>query len=152
MTERAEVPRVGVGCVVVRDGRLLLVRRRGAHGTGTWSTPGGHLDFGETPEACAARETKEETGVGLSNLRFLAITNDVFEDTGRHYVTIWMRGDPDRNEAVIRDAEEIADLGWFESDALPQPLFLCLDNLLSDRCLPSRPPGMPSILAQLPRS
>ena len=38
-------PRVGVGCIVRRGSQLLLVRRRGAHGSGTWSTPGGNLDY-----------------------------------------------------------------------------------------------------------
>lgn len=108
-----------------------------------WSTPGGHLDFGESPADCAARETLEETGIGVTNLRFVAITNDVLEDSDKHYVTIWMRGDPDRMDPLIGDAEEIADVGWFRADALPQPLFVYFENLLSHRCLPSPPLNFP---------
>ena len=53
----APVPRVGVAVIVVRDGRVLVGRRRSAsHGDGMWQFPGGHLEFGETVEACAARE------------------------------------------------------------------------------------------------
>lgn len=118
---------------------MLLVRSH----RGRWSTPGGHLDWGETPAACAARETMEETGVGVYNLEFVAITNDVFADTGRHYVTIWMRGDPDGAEAVIADADEIAEVGWFDPAALPAPLFLFFENLLARNCLPPAPSNMP---------
>ena len=71
-----KIPFVGIGCIVVRHRQLLLVRNH----RGFWSTPGGHLDFGETPEACAARETREETGISVSNIEFVAITNDVLAD------------------------------------------------------------------------
>ena len=112
------------------------MRRAGRHEPGSWSTPGGHLDFAETPAACAVRETEEETGVRVSNLEFLAVTNDVFTATGKHYITIWMRGEPDQTEPTIRDSAEVAEVGWYDLDALPEPLFLSLDNLLSGRCLP----------------
>jgi predicted NUDIX family NTP pyrophosphohydrolase len=58
-TQRAaelERQRVGVGVMVVRNGEVLFGRRRGAHGAGTWSLPGGHLEAGESVEACALRE------------------------------------------------------------------------------------------------
>lgn len=52
-------PRIGVGSIVSRGDEILLVRRASVHGWGTWSTPGGHLDHGETLEACAAREMSD---------------------------------------------------------------------------------------------
>jgi ADP-ribose pyrophosphatase YjhB (NUDIX family) len=71
-------PRVGVGTLVHdADGRILLLRRRGAHEGGTWSTPGGHLDPGEDIAACASREAHEETGAIVDGVRFHAVTNDV---------------------------------------------------------------------------
>lgn len=146
MTESPEVPRVGVGCLVMREGRVLLVRSH----RGRWSTPGGHLDLGETPAVCAARETMEEAGIVVSNLEFVAITNDVFADTGKHYVTIWMRGDPDGEEAVIGDADEIAEVGWFDPAALPAPLFLFFENLLARNCLPPAPSNMPFVPKSAP--
>ncbi len=139
MTKWPKVPYVGVGCVVVREGRLLLVRRQGEHGAGSWSTPGGHLDFGETPEDCAARETLEETGISVSNVAFVAITNDIFPDDEKHYVTVWMAAKADAGEAAIHDASEIAQVGWFAPTDLPEPLFLSLKNLLAGRCHPSPP-------------
>ena len=127
-----KIPFVGVGCIVIRDGQLLLVRNQ----RGLWSTPGGHLDFGESPEICAARETREETGVSVSNMQFVAITNDVLADVGKHYVTIWMRGDADGDSTQIGDTAEIKELGWFSPDELPTPLQLYFQNLLEGRCWP----------------
>ena len=62
------VVQVGVGVLVLRDGRVLLGLRRGAHGAGTWALPGGHLEFNETVAACATRETLEETGLQLRSV------------------------------------------------------------------------------------
>ncbi len=58
--------------------------------TGTYALPGGHLDFGESFEQCAAREVKEETGLNVQDVRFLTATNTVFGDAGKHYVTIFL--------------------------------------------------------------
>jgi 8-oxo-dGTP diphosphatase len=129
-------PRVGVGMIIKRGDEVLLVRRTGAHGADTWSTPGGHLDHGEQPEQCAVRETMEETGVEVRDVRFRGITNDVFP-SGRHYVTIWMEGEYLRGEPTVKALDEVSSVGWFRWDDLPRPLFLPLDNLLAGRCYPA---------------
>ena len=134
-----KIPYVGVGCIVMRAGQLLLVRNQ----RGFWSTPGGHLDFGESPDVCAARETLEETGVAVSNVEFVAITNDVLADVGKHYLTVWMRGDADGVATQIGDTEEINELGWFYPDQLPEPLHLYFQNLLAGRCWPRSPSNLP---------
>ncbi len=41
-------PKVGLGVLIFKDGKVLLGKRKGAHGEGTWCPPGGHLEFGET--------------------------------------------------------------------------------------------------------
>jgi 8-oxo-dGTP diphosphatase len=143
MAESRNAPRVGVACIVLRAGRILLIRRQRSHGAGSWSTPGGHLDFGETPEACAIRETEEETGVRVARAEFVAITNDLFLDDDKHYITLWMHAAGGDGEAALRDSGEVAEVGWFDLAALPSPLFLSLENLLAGRCLPPEPPNMP---------
>ena len=135
---RLKIPFVGVGCIVERDGLFLLARNHG----GGWGPPGGHLDFGESPEACAARETREETGVRVENVEFVAITNDLLTDVGKHYVTIWMRADPIDQSAVVNDPAEIAEVGWFPPEAWPRPLAVYFENLLARRCLPPRPANL----------
>ena len=137
---RPKVPLVGVGCIVVRaDGHLLLVRNQ----RGFWSTPGGHLDFGESPAECAARETLEETGVQVSDIEFVAITNDVLPQLGRHYITIWMRATAPKLAPVIHDLVEIEAAGWFAPSALPEPRHLYFENLLAGRSLPPNPTNFP---------
>jgi 8-oxo-dGTP diphosphatase len=130
-------PKVGIGIIITKDDQVLLMKRKGPHGTGTWSTPGGHLDFGETPEGCAAREAKEEVGLDVVDIRFRAVTNDLFEATGKHYITIWMEG-KSIGEPVIAAEEEVAEIGWFAWDSLPQPLFLTLENLLKANSYPPK--------------
>jgi 8-oxo-dGTP diphosphatase len=134
-----ENPRVGVGVIVTQDERVLLIKRQGAHGQGTWSTPGGHLEYGESPEACAARETMEETGVAITNLHALGFTNDVFEESGLHYITLWMAGEYASGEAAVAAPDEASEVAWVAWGALPEPLFLPLWNLIQGK---SYPPGI----------
>ena len=123
--------KVGVAVLIERDGRLLLIRRTGSHGAGTWATPGGHLDYGETPERCGARETREETGLEVADLIFVAITNDLFAAEQKHYITIWMRARRIVGEPSIASPREMTEIGWFAWDALPKPLFLPLAQLVA---------------------
>ena len=124
-------PKVGVGIIITKDNHVLLMKRKGVHGTGAWSTPGGHLDFGESPEQCAAREAKEEVGLDVVDIRFRAVTNDVFDSTGRHYITIWMEAETWVGEPVLNAPYESDTIQWFSWHALPQPLFIPLQHLIS---------------------
>lgn len=128
-----EGPRVGVGVVVRRGSEVLLLRRKGAHGDGTWSTPGGHLEAGEAPEECAAREVREETGVEIQGVRFLGITNDVFEPEGRHYITLWMEAEYRAGTASVLAEHEMSETRWWSADSLPTNLFLSLRHLVDGR-------------------
>ncbi|KAJ5527704.1 hypothetical protein N7513_011863 [Penicillium frequentans] len=80
-------PQVGVGVLVFnKEGQVVLGRRKNSHGAGTWAFPGGHLEFGESFEDCAAREVLEETGLEVSDIHFLTTTNDVMVEDGKHYI------------------------------------------------------------------
>jgi 8-oxo-dGTP diphosphatase len=124
-------PSVGVG-VVVRLGRqILLVRRHGAHGAGTWSPPGGNLDFGESPADCAAREVEEETGVRIASPTFAGVTNDVFREENRHYVTLRFEADHESGTARPAAQDELTAVAWFRDTALPDPLFAPFQRYLA---------------------
>jgi 8-oxo-dGTP diphosphatase len=136
VSDNLQSVRVGVAVLITRGGQLLMIRRQGAHGAGSWATPGGHLDFGERPDQGAIREAREETGIDATDLAFVALTNDRFEVEQKHYITIWFRVRQFTGEPVIASPREISELGWFDWDALPQPLFLPLASLVSGDSYP----------------
>jgi 8-oxo-dGTP diphosphatase len=124
-------PAVGVAVVVIQEGKILLGRRKSSHGTGSWSCPGGHLEFSETIVDCAKREVFEETGIRIGNIRYGPFTNDVFVAEGKHYVTLFVVADYADGTVQVREPEKDDCWGWYRWDHLPQPLFLPLQNLLA---------------------
>lgn len=122
--------RVGVGVIVRRaDGRVLLGERIGAHGAHTWALPGGHLEFGEAPEACALREVREETGLEVEIVGRGPYTSDLIE--GRHYVTLFVLARCSGSEARVMEPAKCLRWEWFEGSGLPAPLFAPLASLLA---------------------
>ncbi len=125
--------RVGVGIFVFKDGKFLMGQRRNAHGDGSWSVPGGHLEFGESFEDTARREVKEETNILIKNVRFGAVTNDYFKDDGKHYITIWMLSEYDSGDVEITEPDKFIKMEWYDFDTLPAPLFLPWQQLLTSQ-------------------
>jgi 8-oxo-dGTP diphosphatase len=120
--------KIGVGVIVVRGCEILFGLRRGAHGAGTWSLPGGHLDDGETAAACALRELYAELGLEAANPRVVAETEDVFPE-GLRYRSLFVRVDWASGERQLREPEACTRWDWFAWDDPPQPLFLSVANL-----------------------
>lgn len=127
---------VGVGVIIVRAGLVLLGQRMGSHGAGTWALPGGHLEFGESVEDCAAREVLEETGLQLRTIRTAPYTNDVFVSEGKHYVTLFVIAPDTVGDAVVCEPDKCAGWQWFRWDALPAPLFQPLATLHASGFVP----------------
>lgn len=121
--------RVGVAVFVFKDGKVLMQQRQGSHGAGTWSTPGGHLEFGESFEDTAIREVKEETNLNITNIRFGAVTNDIFTKENKHYVTIWMLSDWQSGELKNMEPNKCTEQRWCTFEDLPEPLFLAWNQL-----------------------
>lgn len=122
--------RIGVGVFVFKDGKFLMGKRMGAHGEGSWSVPGGHLEYGESFADTAKREVQEETGLTIQNIRIGAVTNDYFQKEDKHYVTIWMLSDHESGTATILEPNKYIDQEWFDFDTLPSPLFFPWEQLL----------------------
>lgn len=133
---QAGVVLVGVGVIIVRDGRVLLGQRAGSHGAGTWALPGGHLDFGETVFQCAQREVREETGLVLHDLAAAPYTSDVFAAEGRHYVTLFVSAQATGAPAILEPTKCLA-WRWFRWHALPNPLFPPLQTLYASGFVPA---------------
>lgn len=114
------IVRVGVGVVVVRDNKVLLGLRTGSHGAGTWSCPGGHVEFGETIAECSIRETLEETGAELHLLQEHFDWNQkVWENEKKHYITIYSLGTLAKGfEPVILEPNKCQEWRWFDENEL----------------------------------
>ena len=111
---------VGVGAVVVRDGRALIVKRAHEPRKGEWSLPGGLLDLGESLLDAARREVKEETGLDVEVGPIIETFDRVHrDDDGRiryHFVIVDFVCWSDDGEAVAgSDAEAVA---WVTADEL----------------------------------
>ena len=126
------MPRVGLGVLIFnKQDEILLGKRKNSHGSASWGPPGGHLEFGESFEECAIRETKEETALNIISPTFLAITNDFFEYDQKHYVSIFMKADmPENQEIQNLEPHKIEKWCWFNLSFLPKGLFLPLENLI----------------------
>ena len=115
-----------MGVLVFRDGGVLLGLRRGAHGAGDWSPPGGHLEFGEEPAECVQREAFEEAGIQLGPCRLIGVTNDVFGAEGRHYVTLFYTAELVSGTPTVREPDKCDAWHWWPWHQLPANLFLPL--------------------------
>jgi 8-oxo-dGTP diphosphatase len=118
--EYPERPLVGVGGVVIADGRALLIRRGGPPLQGEWSIPGGLLDLGETLEQGVRRELAEETGLEVRVLDLIEVFERVFpDDDGRtkyHFVILDYLCEAVSGEA--RAASDVTDVAWAREDEL----------------------------------
>lgn len=124
-------PKVGVGVLIFQEQSLLLGKRQKDHGAYSWGPPGGHLEFGESFEACALREAEEETGLLLSSAQFAAVSNDIFIEDNKHYVSIFLKASYPQGQLIQnREPEKTASWEWFDLNKLPDRLFLPLQNLL----------------------
>jgi ADP-ribose pyrophosphatase YjhB (NUDIX family)/3-methyladenine DNA glycosylase AlkD len=132
-SQPSDRPLIGVAVVVIRQDRVLLGRRKNAHGHGCWQFPGGHLEYGESIEACARRELMEETGMVLLRSHNGPFTNDRFEDENKHYVTLYVVADETAGEAAVKEPHKCERWDWFRWSQLPEPRFLPIVNLINDR-------------------
>lgn len=123
-------PKVGVGVLIYKDDKVLLGLRKNSHGSGTWHPPGGHLEFGESVEETAIRETLEETGLNIKTLKRGPWTNDIFMEENKHYITVYMVATEFEGQPEVKEPEKCECWQWFDKDNLPSPLFLPLQNFL----------------------
>ena len=132
-----DYPGVGIGVYVRKDGKVLMGLRKGRYAPGDWCAPGGKMEMNESPEECARRETREEAGIEIENLRFITITNDI-HPVGTHYVTISYVADWKSGEVRVMEPDKCAEWEWFSWDELPEPLFLSTRNFVKTGYNPMR--------------
>ena len=113
--------------ILLPGDRVVLVRRK--HPPPGWALPGGFVDVGETLEAAAVREAREETGLDVSLTDLLYVYSDPRRDPRRHTLSAVFLGRADGVPAGADDAEEARAFRW---DALPAPLAFDHAEILGD--------------------
>ncbi len=117
------LPRVGVGAIVIHEGKILLIKRGVAPGKGLWAIPGGTLQLGETLRDCAAREILEETGVTIAVGDCVYVFDLIERDeTGKikfhfvvvDFVALYVSGDP-------KGADDADEARWFDPEEVDGP-------------------------------
>jgi 8-oxo-dGTP diphosphatase len=122
MIDPYSIPRVGIGVMIFKDGKILLGKRKGAHGEGEYAFPGGHLELNETFADCAKREVEEECGMEIANIRFQFLVNS-FHYLPRHFVHVGVIADWASGEPQLLEPERCETWGWYAPEDTPRPLF-----------------------------
>jgi len=107
-------PVVGVGAVIIKEGKIVLIKRGNEPSKGKWSIPGGHVELGENLKEAVIRETKEETCLDVDNPILLDVVENVdWDELGKikyHYVIVdylvHVKG------GNIEAASDAAELRW----------------------------------------
>ncbi len=128
--EQETKPRVGVGIMIFKDGKILLGKRKSSHGAGEYAFPGGHLEYMESYKQCALREIAEECGIEVENIRFQYVAN-IKQYAPRHYVHIGLLADWKSGEPKVLEPEKLESWGWYGLDNLPQPLFATINKSIA---------------------
>jgi 8-oxo-dGTP diphosphatase len=103
-------------------------RRKGT-GEGSWGLPGGKQEFGESFRAAANREVLEETGIRLSNLEFVNVTNDPRPEREEHFIHLNFRA-VTSIEPRLTEPDKFYEWQWFDLFELPEPIFFGHEKLM----------------------
>jgi len=119
--EFPEFPLVGVGAIIIKDDRVVLVKRAHPPIQGQWSIPGGVLEVGELVRQAAIREAREETGLIVEPGELLGVYDRILRDGEHrvqyHYVLVDFLCRPVGGE--LRADSDAAEVRWFARDELP---------------------------------
>lgn len=124
---------VGVGVIITNSQGLILIGKRSTKHAPYWSIFGGHLDAGESFEACAIREIKEEVGIDITAPRVFGISNNIntYHQEGKHTVSICLQAQYNGDvEPQIIEQDKCESLMWVNVNELPEPHFEASRNAI----------------------
>ncbi|MBN8646595.1 MAG: NUDIX domain-containing protein [Caulobacterales bacterium] len=114
-------PRIGVGAAIIKDDKILLIRRKNAPEADHWALPGGKVDLFETCETAVTRETKEEIDVEIQNPFLLTLMDMWDEEKTHHWIAPIYLVTEFIGEPSIQEPHKHSGLGWFSIHDLPNP-------------------------------
>jgi 8-oxo-dGTP diphosphatase len=109
---------IAADALIVKEGRILLVKRDTEPFKGFWALPGGRLEGDETLEECCIREAKEESGLEVEIVRLLGIYSDPARDPRKIIAVAYLCRPKGGKE--FPQLGEISEVKWFSLDALPK--------------------------------
>lgn len=112
-TGRFKNVKTTVGCILIKDNKVLLEKRSVRVEKDKWALPGGHVEIGETAEEAIRREIKEETNLEIDNLKFLTYQDEFMPRLKIHSVVLFFKGIP-IGEVKLND--ESSEFGWFTKE------------------------------------
>lgn len=115
-------PKVGVGVMILKEGKVLLGKRKGSHGEGEYAFPGGHLEYMESFSNCAKRETKEECGIDIKDIKFQFLAN-IVKYAPKHYIHIGLIAEWESGQPEVLEPEKCEGWLWYNINNLPEPIF-----------------------------
>ncbi len=121
--------KISVMVMILKEGKILLGKRKGSHGEGQFASPGGHLEYMESFSDCALREIKEECGIEVHNIKFLFVAN-IKEYTPKHYCRIGLIAEWKNGEPKLLEPDKCDSWDWYGLDNLPSPLFSSVQQAL----------------------
>ena len=125
--EKYRTPFLTVDVIIGLDDHIVLIRRKNPpYG---WALPGGFVDYGETLEAAAVREAKEETSLDITFLSLLGVYSDPKRDPRQHNISAVFVA---RAEGRPRPADDAAGLGLYRRETLPEDLAFDHGKILGD--------------------
>ena len=107
---------------MVRDGKILLMRRLRAPEAGCWGIAGGKVDLYETAAAAARREIAEELGVEIATDQLLCLVDQIDRETGEHWLSPVYLAEAFEGEPRVLEPHKHEGLAWFDLNAPPEPL------------------------------
>ena len=120
-------PPIAADVIIEIDGRIVLIERKNyPHG---WAIPGGFVDVGETVEAAAMREMREETGLEVEITDLLGVYSRPDRDPRGHTVSLVYVG---RAQGAPRAGDDAKAAALFSLDAVPAPLAFDHADILAD--------------------
>jgi len=125
MPENEQLPKVGLGVIIVdNNGHILIGKRKGVLSP-YYSIPGGHLEIGETFEEGAIREIKEETNLEIQDPEVVVVTNNLrtYKESGAHYVSIVLLAQNFSGELKNMEPHKCEEYLWCDPAELPTPHF-----------------------------
>jgi 8-oxo-dGTP diphosphatase len=122
MSDLSKDTQLCVGVMIWKDDKILLGKRCGKHAPGEYSFPGGRIEYMESFENAIKRETKEEAGVKIKNLKFLNVAN-INRYSYRHDIVISFVADWESIDPITNPEERIGEWDWYPIEDLPSPIF-----------------------------